>query len=197
MATERLRSFEPTSFWSDKDGRPTERALGWMRAFERYVGAGGETTIPVTALGGDGVTTTQFLNQTGSFSTPSYPVGASPSASIGTAAINGSANTFMRSDAAPALNLGIAPTWTGAHTFTLATTMAAVSATSGSFSTTMQVTGGFGCNGASPQTEYTVSAAVAGTAGATYTATEQGMINDLKTLTNQLRSLLVANGQAV
>lgn len=37
-------------------------------------------------------------------------------------------------------------------------------------------------------------AAVTGTAGATYTATEQGMINNLKTLVNQLRADLVAVG---
>lgn len=40
-----------------------------------------------------------------------------PTASIGTAAINGSATSFMRSDAAPALNMAIAPSWTGSHTF--------------------------------------------------------------------------------
>jgi hypothetical protein len=42
---------------------------------------------------------------------------ANPSASLGLAAINGSAVTAMRSDAAPALSQSIAPTWTGAHTF--------------------------------------------------------------------------------
>lgn len=45
-------------------------------------------------------------------------VGANPSASVGTTAINGSAGTFMRSDAAPALNLAITPVWTGGHTWT-------------------------------------------------------------------------------
>lgn len=42
---------------------------------------------------------------------------ANPSASVGTSAVNGSASTAMRSDAAPALNLAISPTWTGNHTF--------------------------------------------------------------------------------
>ncbi len=191
---ERLRSFEATSFWTNPDRTPTERALGWMRAFERFVGAGGETTIPITALGGDGVTTTQFLNQAGAFTTPAYPVGANPSASIGLTATNGSASTFMRSDAAPALSLGITPTWTGAHTFTLATTMAALSATSGVFSTTMTVAGGFGCNGTTAQTEVTVNAAVASTAGVLYTATEQGIINASSALLNQIRAALIANG---
>lgn len=44
---------------------------------------------------------------------------ANPSALVGLSAINGSAPTAMRSDAAPALNQGIAPTWTGQHTFSL------------------------------------------------------------------------------
>ncbi len=46
--------------------------------------------------------------------------GANPSASVGLAAVNGSASTFMRSDAAPALSQSIAPTWSALHTFTLA-----------------------------------------------------------------------------
>lgn len=40
---------------------------------------------------------------------------ANPTASVGLSAINGAATTFMRSDAAPALNLAIVPTWTGTH----------------------------------------------------------------------------------
>ncbi len=48
----------------------------------------------------------------------STSTGANPTASVGLAAVNGSANTFMRSDAAPALSQSIAPTWTGLHTFT-------------------------------------------------------------------------------
>lgn len=42
---------------------------------------------------------------------------ADPTASVGLAAVNGSATTFMRSDAAPKLDVSIAPTWTGTHTF--------------------------------------------------------------------------------
>lgn len=40
---------------------------------------------------------------------------ANPSASIGLTAVNGSAATAMRSDAAPALDQTIAPTWMGTH----------------------------------------------------------------------------------
>jgi hypothetical protein len=42
---------------------------------------------------------------------------ASPTASIGLAAVNGSSSSAMRSDAAPALSQTIIPTWTGKHTF--------------------------------------------------------------------------------
>jgi hypothetical protein len=42
---------------------------------------------------------------------------ANPSATIGLTAVNGTASTFMRSDAAPAISQAISPTWTGNHTF--------------------------------------------------------------------------------
>jgi hypothetical protein len=42
---------------------------------------------------------------------------ANPTANVGLAAVNGSATTPMRSDAAPALSQAIAPTWTGNHIF--------------------------------------------------------------------------------
>lgn len=40
-----------------------------------------------------------------------------PSALVSTSAINGVAATYMRSDAAPAINQGMIPTWTAGHTF--------------------------------------------------------------------------------
>ena len=40
-----------------------------------------------------------------------------PTATIGLAAVNGAAGTFMTSDSAPALSQAIVPTWTGLHTF--------------------------------------------------------------------------------
>lgn len=51
---------------------------------------------------------------------PSGTTFANPSASIGLSAVNGSASTAMRSDAAPALSQSIVPSWTGIHTFTSA-----------------------------------------------------------------------------
>lgn len=47
----------------------------------------------------------------------STALGANPSGTIGLAAVNGTATTYVRSDGAPALSQSIVPTWTGAHTF--------------------------------------------------------------------------------
>lgn len=41
--------------------------------------------------------------------------GADPTATVGLTAVNGAASTFLRSDGAPALNVTIAPTWSGNH----------------------------------------------------------------------------------
>lgn len=45
------------------------------------------------------------------------PSAGNPTASVGLTAVNGSAGTFMRSDAAPPIDQAIAPVWTGTHTF--------------------------------------------------------------------------------
>lgn len=50
---------------------------------------------------------------------PIGSTGENPTVAVGLTAKNGAATTFMRSDAAPALDQGIAPTWTAKHTFTL------------------------------------------------------------------------------
>jgi len=57
--------------------------------------------------------------------------------------------------------------------------------------------GGFGCNSKTAQTSAAVGAAIAGSAGVVYTGTEQGLINSLLSLVNQLRAALVANGITV
>ena len=44
-------------------------------------------------------------------------LGANPTGTVGLSVVNGSATTYMRSDAAPPLDVGITPTWTGIHTF--------------------------------------------------------------------------------
>jgi hypothetical protein len=80
----------------------------------------GSVTVGAPTGGAQGVGT---INATGLFvngaavKTTSVS-SANPSASVGLAAVNGTAATFMTSDSAPALSQAIAPTWTGAHTFT-------------------------------------------------------------------------------
>ncbi len=61
------------------------------------------------------------------------PVGANPSVSVGLAAVNGSAGTWMRSDGAPALSQAIVPTWSGAHTFSATLTGNGTTAAVGPF----------------------------------------------------------------
>jgi hypothetical protein len=64
---------------------------------------------------------TRYLDGTGAWSVPAGGGGGgtpgNPTASVGLAAVNGSASTYMRSDGAPALSQAIAPTWTGQHIF--------------------------------------------------------------------------------
>ena len=57
----------------------------------------------------------------------SAPTGANPSAAVGLSSVNGSASTFMRSDAAPSLSQAIAPTWSAQHIYNVATTLASSS----------------------------------------------------------------------
>lgn len=42
---------------------------------------------------------------------------ANPAAKVGLTVVNGTASTFMRSDAAPPIDQSISPTWTALHTF--------------------------------------------------------------------------------
>jgi hypothetical protein len=70
-----------------------------------------KTTNDLTVLGaitGSNLSGTNTGDQT-------IPAAANPTGTIGLAAVNGSALTFLRSDGAPALSQAIAPTWTGVH----------------------------------------------------------------------------------
>jgi hypothetical protein len=64
------------------------------------------------------VNSSGVMSGTGAACGGSGSTGANPTASVGLATVNGSAVTFMRSDAAPPLSQSIAPTWTGTHKFT-------------------------------------------------------------------------------
>jgi hypothetical protein len=68
----------------------------------------------VPASGGG---TTNFLRADGTFAVPSSATGANPSTQVDLSTHNGSALTFMRSDAAPSLSQAISPVWTSNHIF--------------------------------------------------------------------------------
>lgn len=186
-----LRNFEPGGKWSNDDHTLTDRAQGWMRQLFDYIGAR-VGVVPVTSAGGDGVTTTTFWREDGNFAVPDYPVGADPTATVGTTAINGTASTFLRSDAAQALNVTISPTWSGTHTFSNSLT-----ANGGVIATTMATTGAFGCNAATPQTSATIGASVVTTAATNvvpYGYVTQAQADDIVTRLNTIRAALIANG---
>lgn len=73
------------------------------------------TARAISALTGQ--SNTIFSNGAGYITAASLPVAANPTALVGLTAVNGVATTFMRSDASPALDVTISPTWTGTHTF--------------------------------------------------------------------------------
>lgn len=102
--------------------------LGWTGLLS--VGRGGSGAGTLTGyVKGTGTTpftaaaTIPYSDLTG---TPAIPVGANPTASVGLTVVNGVAATFMRSDAAPALDVTIAPTWSGVHTYTSTATQGAI-----------------------------------------------------------------------
>lgn len=90
------------------------------------------TTATTQTLGDNStkLATTAFVlaNSTGA-------TGANPTASTGLTAVDGVATTFMRSDAAPAIDVAINPTWTALHTFNIVPNVAWSALTAGSSDT--------------------------------------------------------------
>jgi hypothetical protein len=85
-----------------------------------YVTPASGYTLPAasaTVLGGVKQGTGVTIAGDGTLSVAGGASGANPTGTIGLAAVNGVATTFMRSDATPALSVAIVPTWTALHTF--------------------------------------------------------------------------------
>lgn len=94
----------------------------------------GAAAAGIVPLSGGG--TSNYLRADGTWAAPPGTGGvsfANPTASVGLTAVNGVATSAMRSDAAPALDVTIAPTWSGLHTFSQRITN--TSTTSGSAAT--------------------------------------------------------------
>lgn len=85
------------------------------------ISAGGFVFTPTTPglVPASGGGTANFLRADGTFAPVAGGVTglANPTAIVGLTAVNGSAATAMRSDAAPPIDQTIAPTWTKIHTF--------------------------------------------------------------------------------
>lgn len=121
--------------------------------------ADGTTGNPTFALSDDlaaveGLTTTGFVRRTAlnTWSASAIIIGdlpgglfVNPTGLIGLSAVNGSANTGIRSDGAPALSQAIVPTWTGFHIFSASLSSPVVIGGSGPASSlTLRSTSGIG-----------------------------------------------------
>jgi hypothetical protein len=115
--------------------------LAQVQSFERWSGYTGLTTLDSNhylCVADSGLCMPTVSGQSGKYltnngTTTSWGTitslsAANPSALIGLSAINGSAATFMRSDAAPALDQSITPTWTASHIFSQAVALTPIDA---------------------------------------------------------------------
>lgn len=111
---------------------------------------------------------------------------ANPSNQIGLTAINGSATTAMRSDAAPAINQSISPTWLSIHTFQVGLNL------SGSLSGNTKLQASSAASGTITFPAATDTVALLATAQALTNKTYNGL-----TVTNSTGTLTVSNGKTI
>ena len=92
--------------------------ITWPAGTTDFSGTGGASNVVKQTSAGGAFTVAQLACSDLSNSAAGCSnAAANPTATVGTSATNGSATTYMRSDAAPAISQSIAPTWTGAHTW--------------------------------------------------------------------------------
>lgn len=123
-----VSSVQPQTDWNETDGAANNRRWRLEAQGEQFLGrtVNDANSAAVTWLAVDRTLnvvdliafTSTSLTWNGSPLLSVATAFANPTASIGLAVVNGAATTAMRSDAAPALDQTIAPTWTGVHTYT-------------------------------------------------------------------------------
>lgn len=114
LGTVTTGTWQGTPIAADRGGTGVANAAGSTVTLGGALSFSGAFTTAITVTGNTSVT----LPTSGTLATTAQlPAGANPTASVGLTAVNGAATTFMRSDGAPALDQGIAPTWTAAHRF--------------------------------------------------------------------------------
>lgn len=95
------------------------------------IAAGSTALQPVTGLSGNYTYASLTINSSGQITAVSSgtapPVSAAATASVSLTAVAGSGTAYMLANAAPALSVGIVPTWTGAHTWSALATFNGVS----------------------------------------------------------------------
>jgi len=153
-AAQPLTAIDDTNVTIDLGGAPATAlitpvsiTLGWTGQLSVPRGGTGAATLanngilygggigPIQALAVNASAVNKFLTQSNgnaaawaTITAADLPGGfsgfANPTALIGMIAQGGSATTAMRSDAAPAINPNIAPTWTALHTFSAGISMA-------------------------------------------------------------------------
>ena len=136
--------------------------------------------LPITRLDTTGASSgqsPQFNGSTVVWATPA--AGANPTGTIGLTAVNGSASTYLRSDAAPALSQSIAPTWTGQHIWNLSNAAAIAIGPNGNNNPTLRVK----TDAPNAVTGIEVRGAAAGS-GVTIAATSSGATEALKFAAN-------------